>query len=83
MALSRSELFLAVVEKASCFAAEDEDNLAVGLVLVIADGATHLEPSTHNLVLPVVESAEQCVALATLELRIGDFFYLIEIYYHI
>ena len=83
VALAGDETLLAVVIQASGLAAEDVDDLAVGLVAVVADGTPRFQPSAHNLVLSVVVGAEHRVALPALELRVGNFLNLVEIYYHV
>ncbi len=82
VALAGGEPLLAVVIKAAGFAADNEDNLAVGGMAVEAYGTADVEPSAHNLVGSVVEGSEHRVALSALELRVGDFCYFVEVYYH-
>lgn len=82
VALTSGEAFLAVIKEAVCFAANDEDNLAVGGMAVEAYGTADVEPSAHNLVGSVVEGSEHRVALSALELRVGDFCYFVKVDNH-
>lgn len=82
VALAGGEAFLAVIKEAVCFAANDEDNLAVGSMAVEAYRAAHVEPSTHNLVRSVVERTEHRVTQPAFELRVGDFCYFVKVDNH-
>ena len=82
VALAGGEAFLAVVVEATGVAAEDVDDLAAGLVGVVADGAAGHEASAHNLVDAVEEGTAAGLPFPTLEAGDDGFFYLVEIDFH-
>ena len=82
VAVTGHQSFLAVVIEAAGFAGGDEDDLAVGFVLVVADGAAHVEAPQHNLVQSVEEAACPRVALAALEVGHHGFFNIFKVDNH-
>lgn len=82
VAVASREPFFSVVIEAASLAGGDEDHLTVGFVLVIADGAAHVEASQHNLVQSVEEDARPRVALAPLEVGHHGFLNIVKIYNH-
>ena len=73
--------FASVVEAAGD-AGSDKNYFAVGLVLVVADGAANVEVTLHNLVQPIEEAACPRLALTPFKVRHHGYFNILKVNYH-
>ena len=82
MAIACHKVLLAVVIEATCHAGGDENHLAVGLVLVVADGAARIEATLYDFVHTIEKSARFGVPLTSFEARRYSFLYFVKVYDH-